>query len=76
MEQKLIEELKEKLEAEKISLEKELERFAKKDDMPKATGKQSILIVRTATLWKRPMRLRILNNLLPIDIALKQSLGT
>jgi len=32
---KIIEELKEKLEAQKASLEKELESFAKKDDVPK-----------------------------------------
>jgi RNA polymerase-binding transcription factor DksA len=74
MEQKLIEELKEKLEAEKISLEKELERFAKKDDSPKGDWETKYPNREDGDSLEEADEVEDYNNLLPVEYSLETKL--
>jgi len=74
MDKKLIEELKEKLEAEKSSLEKELKSFAKKDDSPKGDWETKYPNREDGDKEEEADEVQEYNNLLPVEYSLETKL--
>jgi len=74
MEKKLIEELKIKLESEKISLEKELGNFAKKDNSPKGDWQTKYPNREDGDKEEEADEVQEYNNLLPVEHALELKL--
>lgn len=74
MDKKLIEELKQKLEEQKISLEKELESFAKKDDSPKGDWETKYPNREDGDKEEEADEVQEYNNLLPIEQRLELKL--
>jgi RNA polymerase-binding transcription factor DksA len=77
MDEKLINELKEKLEADKKSIEKELEAFAKKDDQPKGdweTKYPKYEASEKLNLEEESNELQEYDNLLPVEYSLELKL--
>jgi len=71
MDQKLIDELKEKLETEKLSLEKELESFAKKDDSPKGDWETKYPNRENGNMEEEADEVQEYGNLLPVEYSLE-----
>jgi len=71
MNSKLIEELKEKLETEKSSLEKELESFAKKDDSPKGDWETKYPNRENGNMEEEADEVQEYGNLLPVEYSLE-----
>lgn len=71
MDQKLLEELKTKLEAEKISVESELETFAKKDDVPKGDWETKYPNRENGNMEEEADEVQEYGNLLPIEYSLE-----
>ena len=71
MEKKLIEELKEKLEVEKVSLEKELSSFAKKDDSPKGDWETKYPNREDGDSEEEADEVEEYNNMLPVEYSLE-----
>lgn len=74
MEEKLINELKEKLKFEKDSLENELSRFAKKDDMPKGDWETKYPNREDGDREEEADEVEEYNNLVPVEHALELKL--
>ena len=74
MDQKLIDELKEKLETEKLSLEKELESFAKKDDSPKGDWETKYPNRENGNMEEEADEVQEYGNMLPVEHSLELKL--
>ena len=74
MDKKIIEELKEKLELEKISIQKELESFSKKDDSPKGDWETKYPNRENGTMEEEADEVQEYGNLLPIEYSLELKL--
>jgi len=74
MEKKLIEELKERLETEKVSIEKELESFAKKDDSPKGDWETKYPNRENGNMEEEADEVQEYGNLLPVEHSLELKL--
>jgi DnaK suppressor protein len=74
MEKKLIEELKGKLETEKVSLEKELGSFAKKDDVPKGDWETKYPNRENGNMEEEADEVQEYGNLLPVEHSLELKL--
>jgi DnaK suppressor protein len=74
MEQKLIEELKEKLEISRDSIKKELESFAKKDDSPKGDWETKYPNRENGTKEEEADEVQEYGNLLPVEHSLELKL--
>jgi len=74
MEKKLIEELKTKLETEKISVERELESFAKKDDSPKGDWETKYPNRENGNMEEEADEVQEYGNMLPVEYSLELKL--
>ena len=74
MEKKLIEELKEKLEANKNSVQKELESFARKDDVPKGDWETKYPNRENGNMEEEADEVQEYGNLLPVEYSLELKL--
>jgi DnaK suppressor protein len=74
MEKKLVEELKERLEKEKKSLEKELEGFAKKDDSPKGDWETKYPNRENGTMEEEADEVQEYGNMLPVEHSMELKL--
>jgi len=74
MDKKLVEELKAKLENEKVSLEKELESFAKKDDSPKGDWETKYPNRENGTMEEEADEVQEYGNMLPVEYSLELKL--
>lgn len=74
MNKKLLNELKEKLENEKASLEKELENFAKKDDMPKGDWETKYPNRENGTMEEEADEMQEYDNLISLEHSLELKL--
>jgi len=74
MDKKLIEELKEKLEANKNSIQKELESFARKDDMPKGDWETKYPNRENGNMEEEADEVQEYGNLLPVEYSLELKL--
>jgi RNA polymerase-binding transcription factor DksA len=71
MDKKIIEELKEKLEAQKISIQRELEGFAKKDDVPKGDWETKYPNRENGSMEEEADEVQEYGNMLPVEHALE-----
>lgn len=74
MEKEIIEELKEKLETQKISIQKELETFAKKDDVPKGDWETTFPNRENGSMEEEADEVQEYGNMLPVEHALEVKL--
>jgi DnaK suppressor protein len=74
MKTKLLEELQAKLESEKNSVEKELQNFAKKDDIPKGDWETKYPNREDGDKEEEADELEEYNNLLPVEYSLELKL--
>jgi len=74
MDKKLIEELKVKLEEQKKSIEKELETFAKKDDIPKGDWETKYPNRENGNMEEEADEVQEYGNLLPVEHSLELKL--
>jgi RNA polymerase-binding transcription factor DksA len=74
MDKKIIDELKEKLEIEKQSAEKELEKFAKKDDSPKGDWETKYPNRENGNMEEEADEVQEYDNMLPIEYSLELKL--
>lgn len=74
MDKKLIAELREKLESQKNSLEKELENFAKKDDQPKGDWQTRYPNRENGTMEEEADEVQEYGNMLPVEYNLELKL--
>ena len=74
MDKKLIEELKVKLEEQKKSIEKELETFAKKDDIPKGDWETKYPNRENGNMEEEADEVQEYGNLLPVEHSLEVKL--
>lgn len=74
MENKLVEELKIKLEEQKKSIQKELESFAKKDDEPKGDWETKYPNRENGTMEEEADEVQEYGNLLPVEHSLELKL--
>lgn len=74
MDKKIIEELKIKLEENKKSLERELEKFAKKDDSPKGDWETKYPNRENGTMEEEADEVQEYGNLLPVEHSLEAKL--
>jgi len=71
MDQKLIDELKEKLEESRDSIQKELEIFAKKDDSPKGDWETKYPNRENGTMEEEADEVQEYGNMLPVEHSLE-----
>lgn len=74
MDKKLLEELKGKLEEQKKSIEKELETFAKKDDVPKGDWETKYPNRENGTMEEEADEVQEYGNMLPVEHSLELKL--
>ena len=74
MDKKTIEELEKKLKEEKISIEKELEKFAKKDDSPKGDWETKYPNRENGTMEEEADEVQEYGNMLPVEYSLETKL--
>ncbi len=74
MDKKIIEELKERLESEKESIQKELENFAKKDDQPKGDWETRYPNRENGTMEEEADEVQEYGNMLPVEHSLELKL--
>jgi RNA polymerase-binding transcription factor DksA len=74
MEKKIIDELKERLDTEKKSLEKELESFAKKDDSPKGDWDTKYPNRENGNMEEEADEVQEYGNMLPVEYSLELKL--
>ena len=74
MDKKTIEELKEKLETEKESIQKELENFSKKDDQPKGDWETRYPNRENGTMEEEADEVQEYGNTLPVEYSLELKL--
>lgn len=74
MNKELIDELKNKLEKEKISVEKELESFAKKDDVPKGDWETKFPNRENGNMEEEADEVQEYDNMLPVEHSLELKL--
>jgi RNA polymerase-binding transcription factor DksA len=74
MDKKLIEELKQKLEEQKKSIQKELESFAKKDDVPKGDWETRYPNRENGNMEEEADEVQEYGNMLPVEHSLELKL--
>jgi len=74
MDKKIIEELKQALESQKKTIEKELETFAKKDDAPKGDWETKYPNRENGTMEEEADEVQEYGNLLPVEYSLEVKL--
>lgn len=74
MDKKLIEQLKSKLEEQKSSIEKELETFAKKDDVPKGDWETKYPNRENGNMEEEADEVQEYGNMLPVEHSLELKL--
>lgn len=74
MDKKLIDELKEKLEEQKKSIQKELESFAKKDDVPKGDWETKYPNRENGNMEEEADEVQEYGNMLPVEYSLELKL--
>lgn len=74
MDKKLIDELKQKLEEQKVSLTKELESFAKKDDSPKGDWETRYPNRENGNMEEEADEVQEYGNMLPVEYSLELKL--
>lgn len=74
MDKKLIDQLKEKLESEKQSVQKQLESFAKKDDVPKGDWETKYPNRENGTKEEEADEVQEYGNMLPVEHSLEMKL--
>lgn len=74
MDKKLIDELKEKLEEQKKSVQKELESFAKKDDVPKGDWETKYPNRENGNMEEEADEVQEYGNMLPVEYSLELKL--
>lgn len=74
MDKKIIEELRKKLEREKNSVQKELETFARKDDVPKGDWETKYPNRENGTMEEEADEVQEYGNMLPVEYSLELKL--
>lgn len=74
MDKKIIEELEKKLKEEKISVEEELKKFAKKDDSPKGDWETKYPNRENGTMEEEADEVQEYGNMLPVEYSLETKL--